>query len=160
MLLAGTIAEEMIYNDISTGAQNDLERATDIARSMVMEYGMSRLGRVNYRESNRSPFLAITGGDEGMRHCSEQTLREIDQEVRRILDESIEKVRHILDVRRGALEALTSRLIEVESIDATELKRIIDETSPGPLVVPGTDAALRLTPPEPIEPPAVVEKSG
>jgi cell division protease FtsH len=160
VLLAGTIAEEIIFNDISTGAQNDLERATAIARSMVMEYGMSRLGRVNFKETNRSPFLAITGGEEGMRHCSEQTMREIDQEVRRVLDEAIEKVRHILDVRRGALEALAKRLIDVESIDASELKRIIEETSPRPLVVPGTDAALRLTPPEPVETPAVVEKSG
>ncbi len=58
VLLAGTVAEEMIFDDISTGAQNDLERATEIARSMVMDYGMSRLGRVNYRESNRSAFLA------------------------------------------------------------------------------------------------------
>ncbi len=57
VLLAGTITEEIIFRDISTGAQNDLERATAIARGMVMEYGMSRLGRVNYRESNRSPFL-------------------------------------------------------------------------------------------------------
>ena len=63
------------------------------------------------------------------------------------LDESIVKVRHILDVRRGALEALTKRLIEVESIDSEELKRIVEETSPGPLVVPGTDASLRVTPP-------------
>ena len=55
VLLAGTIAEEMIFDDVSTGAQNDLERASEIARSMVMDYGMSRLGRVNYRESNRSP---------------------------------------------------------------------------------------------------------
>ncbi len=59
VLLAGTIAEEIIYNEISTGAQNDLERATEIARSMVMEFGMSRLGRVNYRESGRSVFLAL-----------------------------------------------------------------------------------------------------
>jgi cell division protease FtsH len=149
VLLAGTIAEEIILHDISTGAQNDLERATSIARSMVMEYGMSRLGRVNFRESNRSAFLAITGGEEGMRTCSEVTLREIDEEVRRILDEAIEKVRHILDVRRGALEALTRRLIEVESIDSLELKRIIEETSPGPLVVPGTEAALKLAAAEP-----------
>ena len=161
VLLAGTIAEEIIYNDVSTGAQNDLERATAIARSMVMEYGMSRLGRVNYKDTNRSPFLAISGGEESVRRCSEQTMREIDQEVRRFLDESIEKVRHILDVRRGALEALTRRLIEVESIDATELKRIIEETSPGPLVVPGTDAALRLAAGEQAaETPGLHEKSG
>jgi cell division protease FtsH len=160
VLLAGTIAEEIIYNDISTGAQNDLERATGIARSMVMEYGMSRLGRVNYRESNRSPFLAAAAGEESARHCSETTLREIDQEVRRIMDESIEKVRHILDVRRPALEALTRRLIEVESIVATELKQIVEENSPGPLVVPGTEAPVRLAPPETTDAAPAMEKSG
>jgi cell division protease FtsH len=160
VLMAGTIAEEIIFTDISTGAQNDLERATEIARKMVMEFGMSRLGRVNYRESNRSPFLAAASGEENTRHCSESTLREIDQEVRRIIDESIEKVRHILEVRRPSLESLTKKLMEVESIDSDELKRIIDENNPGPLVVPGTEASLRLAPPEPIEPAAATEKSG
>jgi cell division protease FtsH len=161
VLLAGTMAEEMIFTDVSTGAQNDLERATEIARSMVMEYGMSRLGRVNYRETNRSPFLAISGVEERVRTHSEQTAREIDEEVRRIIDEAIEKVKHILDVRRGALEALTKRLMEVESIDASELKRIIEETSPGPMVVPGTSAvATRPVPPEPAEAPLpAVERS-
>ncbi|HMC12043.1 MAG TPA: AAA family ATPase, partial [Pirellulaceae bacterium] len=77
VLLAGTIAEEIIYTDISTGAQNDLERATEIARKMVMEFGMSRLGRVNYRQSNRSPFLAMASGEESVHTCSETTLREI-----------------------------------------------------------------------------------
>jgi cell division protease FtsH len=147
VLLAGTITEEMVFHDISTGAQNDLERATDIASSMVMEYGMSRLGRVNYRETNRSPFLAGAGGEEKTRSHSEKTAREIDEEVRRIIDESIEKVRHILDVRRSALESLTKRLIEVESVDSSELKRIIEETSPGPLIVPGTvPSAIRPVP--------------
>jgi cell division protease FtsH len=161
VLLAGTIAEEITYTDISTGAQNDLERATEIARKMVMEFGMSRLGRVNYRESNRSPFLAMAAGEESTRHCSEQTMREIDQEVRRFIDEAIEKVRHILDMRRASLEALTKRLMEVESIDAEELKRIVEENSPGPLVVPGTDAPLRLAPPEPVAPEvAAMDKSG
>ena len=73
VLMAGTLAEEIIYQDISTGAQNDLERATDIARSMVMEYGMSSMGRINFRDSNRtSPFL---GGvpDETFRAHSEST---------------------------------------------------------------------------------------
>ena len=106
VLLAGTIAEEMIFDDVSTGAQNDLERASDIARSMVMDYGMSRLGRVNYRESSRSPFLA-TGGDLQREHShSEQTAREIDEEVKRIIDESLEKVRHILESRMASLRGL------------------------------------------------------
>jgi len=162
VLLAGTIAEEIIYTDISTGAQNDLERATEIARKMVMEFGMSRLGRVNYRQSNRSPFLAMAAGDESVHTCSETTLREIDQEVRRFIDEAIEKVRHILDLRRPSLEALTQRLMDVESIDADELKRIVEENSPGPRVVPGTEVPLRLAPPEAVaaEPAAGKEKSG
>ncbi len=162
VLLAGTIAEEITYTDISTGAQNDLERATEIARKMVMEFGMSRLGRVNYRESNRSPFLAMASGDESTRHCSEQTMREIDQEVRRFIDEAIEKVRHILEMRRASLEALTKRLMDVESIDADELKRIVEENSPTPLVVPGTDAPLRLSAAETVtgEPAISMEKSG
>ena len=61
VLLAGTIAEEMVYDDVSTGAQNDLERASEIARAMVMDYGMSRLGRVTYRES---PPVAVPGRPE------------------------------------------------------------------------------------------------
>lgn len=143
VLLAGTLAEEMVYSDISTGAQNDLERASAIARSMVMEYGMSRLGRVNFRESNRSPFLAATIGDDHGRQYSESTALDIDREVQRIISESIEKVRHILESRRAALVALTDRLIEIESVDAAELKRLVNEHSAGPTIVPGTRAASR-----------------
>jgi cell division protease FtsH len=140
VLLAGTVAEEMVYDEISTGAQNDLERATEIARSMVMDYGMSQMGRVTYRETPRSNLLA-PGIDERMRSHSERTAREIDEEVRRIIDASLEKVRHTLEVRRNTLEALTRRLIEIESVDADELQQIIDEHTPGPLVVPGTAPA-------------------
>ncbi len=140
VLLAGTMAEEMIFSDISTGAQNDLERATSIARGMVMEYGMSNLGRVNYRDSQRSAFLPTSHSEGGERSHSEETAREIDQEVKRIIDDSIEKVRRILEARKDALLALTERLIEVESIDSDELQKIIEENSPGPLVVPGTTA--------------------
>lgn len=141
VLLAGTIAEEMIYQDISTGAQNDLERATNIARSMVMEYGMSRLGRVNYRESNQAAFLAGSQVEPSGRSHSERTAREIDEEVKRIIDHAIDKTRHILEVRKEALESLTKRLIEVESVDADELKLIIEACTSGPLIVPGTDEA-------------------
>jgi cell division protease FtsH len=139
ILLAGTITEEIIYKDISTGAQNDLERCTDIARAMVMQYGMSRLGRINYKQDRSSPFLAGSSAGPVPQQFSEETAREIDLEVKRIIDESVEKVRHILDVRSKALEALTQRLIDVESVDHDELKRIVDENSSGPIVVPGTD---------------------
>lgn len=122
VLLAGTLAEEMIFQDISTGAQNDLERASAIARSMVMEFGMSRLGRVNYRESGRSPFLGGARGEAYSRDHSEQTAREIDEEVKRIIDDMARRARQVLAERKQALENITQRLIEVEVIDNTELK--------------------------------------
>lgn len=144
VLLAGTLAEELIYEDISTGASNDLERATDIARAMIMQYGMSTsLGRINFKEDRSSPFLAgSTAGFSGQKY-SEATARKIDREVKRIIDDAIEKVRDMLKVRKAALLALTERLIEVESVGADELKKIIDENSPGPLLVPGTDVAIK-----------------
>ena len=145
VLLAGTIAEEMVYADVSTGAQNDLERASEIARSMVMDYGMSRLGRVAYRESQRSPFLAGGGGDiSHARSHSEQTAREIDEEVRRIIDTAMERVRRIMESRRGALEAITARLIECEVIDGDELRTIIEASIGTPQLVPGTEAERRV----------------
>jgi cell division protease FtsH len=141
VLLAGTMTEELVFDDVSTGAQNDLERATEIARAMVMDYGMSRLGRVNYRESSRSPFLAGAGADMTRPPTfSERTAREIDQEVRRIVDDAIERVRLLLESRRPALEALAKRLMDREVIDGAEMRAVIDETSPGPWIVPGTAA--------------------
>jgi cell division protease FtsH len=144
VLLPGTIAEEMVYADVSTGAQNDLERASEIARAMVMDYGMSRLGRVTYRESPRSPFLAAAGADlPTARSHSEETAREIDEEVRRIIDRSIEQVRRILETRRVALEAVTKRLIESEVIDGSELQEIVEAATDSPQLVPGTDTDRR-----------------
>ena len=139
VLLAGTVAEEMIYSDVSTGAQNDLERATEIARSMVMDYGMSRLGRVTYRESRRSPFLAGADDLRRERGHSEETAREIDEEIRGIINQSLEKVRHILETRRKALVAMSERLIEKEVIDTAELKELVESNSPSPMIVPGTE---------------------
>ena len=138
VLLAGTIAEELTFSDISTGAQNDLERASEIARSMVMDFGMSRLGRVNYRAGSSSPFLNSPMELPRQQVHSEETSREIDQEVRRIVDESIRRARHILQTRRRALDALAGRLMEQEVIDAAELRRLIDENSPAAVIVPGT----------------------
>jgi cell division protease FtsH len=138
VLLAGTLTEEMVFADISTGAQNDLERCTEIARSMVMDYGMSRLGRVNYRKGASSPFLATGGGEGSPTVLSEEMAKRVDQEVVRILDEALAQTREILEQRREALEAVTQRLLEVESIDHDELKRLLDENCNGPWLVPGT----------------------
>jgi cell division protease FtsH len=141
--LAGTLAEELVFSDIGTGASNDLERATEIARSMVMDYGMSRLGRINFRESNRNPFLYSGSDMPRIQHHSEQTAREIDQEVKRILDETLRRTRHILETRRAALEAIAQSLLKQEVIDAAELKRIIQENSPSAMIVPGTETGER-----------------
>ncbi len=139
VLMGGTIAEELVFQDVSTGAKNDLERATKIARSMVTEYGMSRLGRVNLSGSTSSAFLpSLT--EEPTAYHSEQTAREVDQEVSRILDRAIKGAREILESRRPALEGLARNLMEKEAIDADQLKEIIEENSPRPLVVPGTSS--------------------
>ncbi len=105
---------------------------------MVMDFGMSKLGRINFRDSNRSPFL-ISSIEPRSQHHSEQTAREIDQEVKRILDEGLNRTRHILESRRSALEAVSQQLIKQEVIDSVELKRLIEANSPSPMIVPGTD---------------------
>ena len=137
ILLAGTLAEELVFHDISTGAQNDLERVTDLARAMVVEFGMSRLGRINYKETRRAAFLSGSVEDTGRVH-SEATSREIDREVRRIIDQALANARCILELRRDALETLTRRLIEVEAIDSREFEQIMQRSIVGPRVVPGT----------------------
>ncbi len=145
VLLAGTMAEEMIFDDVSTGAQNDLERATEIARSMVMEFGMSHLGRVAYREGPGGVFLGPGAELPRERRYSEQTAREIDEEIRRIIDSSLGKVRQILEARNKALVALSKKLLEREVIDNEELKEIIEANSPNPVIVPGTTSTPKRT---------------
>ena len=110
-----------------------------------MDYGMSRLGRVNYRESSRSPFLAAGGGADlpAARSHSEETAREIDQEVRRIIDQAIERVRRILESRRAALESITKRLIVAEVIDGIELRDLVEASTGTPQLVPGTEVERR-----------------
>lgn len=123
-LLGGTIAEEVILGEISDGATSDLQRATQIARKMVTDFGMSRLGRVCYQTEGRSPFLP--GGGSADLTWSPETAREIDLEVRQILDDCLATTRQIVQRRRDALEAITTRLMERETIDAAELQEILN----------------------------------
>lgn len=136
--LAGTLAEEIVYGEISNGATSDLENANQIARSMVTEFGMSRLGRVSFR-SQGNAFLP-GGWPEGDKKYSEETAREIDVEVRKIIDDATHEVRSILCARRDTLEALAQRLIEKEVIDGSELRALLESLDPRPKLVPGSDA--------------------
>lgn len=126
VLLGGRAAEEVIFGDISTGAQNDLQRASDIARSMVMEYGMSeRLGLLTYTHQ-QSRYLNM-GLGSGEREYSEKTAQEIDQEKSRIIEEAHQKVLLKLKSYRSSLEKLAGILLEKESIDGEELRRFAEE---------------------------------
>jgi cell division protease FtsH len=136
--LGGTVAEELVYREISNGATSDLENASRIARSMVKQFGMSRLGRVCFGENSGSQFLAGSFGSEPQKDYSEHTAREIDMEVRGILEAATDEVRSILSARRSGLEAVARRLIETEVLDGGELRQILDLESPGPKLVPGT----------------------
>jgi cell division protease FtsH len=125
VLLGGRVAEETIFQEISTGAQDDLLKATDIAKSMVKVYGMSeKLGRVSF-ERDRRPLFLQAPQTEGHADYSEDTSREIDCEVRRIIDEQYERVRGILGSRREVLREAAAVLIGKETITGDELKAII-----------------------------------
>ena len=126
VLLGGTVAEEMTFNDISSGAQNDLERATEIGRSMVMDFGMSKLGRINFRDSNRNPFLVSALEAPRSQYHSEQTAREIDQEVRTLIQVQYDKVKLLLTEKKERIEVIARALLERETLDAEELKALYE----------------------------------
>lgn len=144
MGLGGIAAEQLIYNETSTGVQNDLQHATDIARRMVTEWGMSqKLGRLYFSERRTSVFLGTATSVE-IQH-SEDTIREIDLETKRIVDECFNTSFEILQRRRKVLEQMTKELLEVEVMDVDHLKRILDEHYEGPQLVPGTSATMATT---------------
>jgi cell division protease FtsH len=144
VLLAGRSAEEIAFGRISTGAQNDLQRATDIARAMVTEFGMSEvLGAVNYAPNQRPMFLEAGFGSERGNY-SEETALKIDAEVKRILAEAHETARQVLRGRRDTLDALSARLLEIEVIEAEELMRIM-----GPLPPKNPDGTVPPEVPDP-----------
>ncbi len=139
--LGGTIAEEIIYGEIANGATSDLQKCNGVARRMVTFFGMSRLGRVYYSDGEQGAFLS--GSGIGTREYSEETAREIDLEVRKIIDRAIEEVRGILLARRAALEALARLLLEKETVEGNELRQLLEDYYPGPKLVP---ASVAITP--------------
>jgi len=131
VLLGGRVSEEIIFGDISTGAQNDLQRATDIARSMIMEYGMSqKLGPLTYVREPRSAHLDLGLGSRE-REFSEKTAQQIDEEIAAIIEETHQEVRKILTEERGMLEKLAKILLEKESIDGEDLNKIREQAIAG-----------------------------
>ena len=122
--LGGTIAEEIALGEISTGATSDLNTANRLATQMVREYGMSRLGRI-YLSAPTSAFLA--GSDHETRGHSEQTAREVDLEVRAIIEACLHQVRDVLDGGRKALAAVADRLIEKEVLEDRELLELLEK---------------------------------
>lgn len=127
VLLGGRIAEELIFGEASTGAQNDLVKATDIAKSMVKGYGMSeKLGAITLERERQPQFVQIqTAQEKG--DYSEETAREIDCEIRRIIDEQYERVKRLLTVRKAVLQTGAKVLLEREVISGTELRAIMDK---------------------------------
>lgn len=124
VLFGGRVAEELVFNSITTGAQNDLEVATSYAQRMVCEFGMSRrLGQLTFGKKDRQVFL----GRDLMREkdYSESTAVMIDEEVRRIVDECYQKARELLKKNQDQLKQLSTRLLEREVLDAEEVKILL-----------------------------------
>ncbi|HEX3149929.1 MAG TPA: ATP-dependent zinc metalloprotease FtsH [Gemmataceae bacterium] len=122
--LGGTIAEEIALGEISTGATSDLNTASRLATQMVREYGMSRLGRI-YLSAPASAYL--DSGHSELRGHSEQTAREVDLEVRAIIESCLHRVRDVLENGRPALSAVSQRLIEKEVLEDRELLELLDK---------------------------------
>jgi len=128
VLLGGRVAEEMIFGDVSTGAQNDLQKATEIARTMVTQFGMSEKVGLVALEGPRTPlFLPVP--THPPREYSEETARTVDDEVKKILSQTHTKVREILGSHRQTLEELAKLLLEKEVIERPQLQAILKATS-------------------------------
>lgn len=125
-LLGGRAAEEIVFKEISTGAHNDLARATDIARSMVKEYGMSeKIGQVYFAREKRGQYLSMPV--EGAVDYSEATAELIDNEVREIINDQYAKTRQILEEKKEVLDQGAQLLLEKEKIEGEEIKMLMDQ---------------------------------
>lgn len=122
-LLGGRVAEELVFNEVTTGAHNDFEKATKIARAMVTEYGMSDLGPVQFEHQESSVFL---GRDYNKSHnFSSEVAFEIDQEQRKIINECYEKTKEILDKNRDLLDLIANTLLEYETITKEQIDYLV-----------------------------------
>jgi cell division protease FtsH len=126
VMMGGRVAEEITFNEISTGAQNDLYRATDIARSMIREYGMSeKMGPITF-ERERRPLFLETLMPPGSKDYSEATAQEIDEEVAALVNRAHERAREVLEKERPILEKAAKILLDKEVLEGEELREILN----------------------------------
>ena len=131
VLFGGRIAEELFMNQMTTGASNDFERATQMARDMVTRYGMSdALGPMVYGENEGEVFLGRSVTTH--KNMSETTMQQVDAEIRRIIDEQYALARKLLEENRDKVEAMAAALLELETIDADQINDIMAGKSPRP----------------------------
>ncbi|MFY1842737.1 ATP-dependent zinc metalloprotease FtsH [Achromobacter xylosoxidans] len=146
VLFGGRIAEEIFMNQMTTGASNDFERATAIARDIVTRYGMTdELGPMVYAENEGEVFLGRSVTKTT--HMSEATMQKVDSEIRRIIDEQYGVARKILEDNRDKVEVMTAALLEWETIDADQIDDIIEGRPPRPPKTPQGPSDTSDTPP-------------
>ncbi len=154
ILMGGRIAEEIFLKQMTTGAGNDIERATELARKMVCEYGMSGLGPLTYGKKEEQIFL----GRELSQHrdFSEETARQIDSEVRSLVDDAYKSAYSILDGRQDSMHRMATALLERETLDANDIRLIIEgqplppiQQSGGPTGGAATGDVQQVIKPEP-----------
>src|SRR6516165_3869320 len=133
-LLGGRAAEQLVFREISTGAADDLARATDIARAMVLRYGMSEaLGNVTY-DRDRSPFLQPNVPVPQERNYSEETAEAVDRAVRQLVDDAFEKAYGVLQQNRALLDRTAAALLETETLDEAAIQRLKSEINRAPVL--------------------------
>ena len=123
-LLGGRVSEEIIFNEMTTGAHNDFEKATKIARAMVAEYGMSNLGPIQYEKNTGNVFLGRDYMSE--RNFSAQVAHEIDIEVRRIIDECYDRAKNVLEDNMDLLHLIANQLIEMETLTREDIQELVE----------------------------------
>jgi cell division protease FtsH len=128
-LLGGTASERLIFGDTTTGASNDIEKATDLARRMVTEFGMSdKLGPLAFGKRDELVFLGREIGEQ--RNYSDEIAKTIDEEVRAIVDRAFERATQVLEVHRDRLDALAQKLIAEETVDSEAFETLFADLPP------------------------------
>ena len=152
-LLGGNVAERLIFGDTTTGASNDIEKATDLARRMVTEFGMSdKLGPLSFGKRDEMVFLGRSMGEQ--RDYSDEVARTIDEEVRAIIDRAYERATEVLTTHKDKLVALAEKLVAEETVDAEGFEGLFSDFPPkldinGNALVYGNKRAVPAPDPQP-----------